>query len=274
MDHRSSENPYLSKFGEGEWETKIRKCALLRNYLPVSDLIIHMAKCTTDAMRGTEFEGRGLFFHDALSQLTEKDTREWMKTNTFDGRTYWSMWITPVLGCNDCIKNEKDKLIKCYALRPVGNMPEIMCLDNSLNQDIHANVDANVGATNFLPNNDERKFSLATPSHIISAYKRVFCPTTEHSAIPSCRRIIQDISKVIFALKCIVEANGNVVRGLASREGHRRWVEDNENGENYIVDEEDDGDNGDGGVDGDYESKGPWLHHDTKCALQDYLGKK
>ena len=118
VDHRLCNNLYLSKFGEDEWEKQIRKCALLRKSLPVSDLITHMAKCTTDAMKGTEFEGRGLFYHDAQSQLTEKETCEWMKMNMNkdDGRTYWSMWITPVLGCNDCIKNEKDKLIKCYAL--------------------------------------------------------------------------------------------------------------------------------------------------------------
>ena len=169
MDHRLSENPYLSKFGEDEWKNKIRKHPLLRNYLPVSDLITHMAKCTTEAMKGTEFEGRGLFYHDALSQLTEKETRKWMNSNTFDGRTYWSMWITPVLGCNDIVKGENGKLVKCYSLRPVGNMPETMCLDNSLIQDVHTNVKSNVGATYFLPDNDTRKFSLTTPSRIISA---------------------------------------------------------------------------------------------------------
>ena len=125
-------------------------------------------------------------------------------------------------------------------------MSEIMCLDNSLNQDVHACVDANVMATYFLSDNDERKFPLTTPKSIISAYKRVFCPSIEHSAIPFSCRIIQDISKVVFALKCIIEANGNVVRGLASREGHCRWVEDQENEENYIIVDKEDGDNRDG----------------------------
>ena len=71
MDYRLCNNPYLSKFGNEEWESRIWKCALLQNVLPVSDLITHMAKCTTDAMKGTEYEGRGYFYHDALSQLAE-----------------------------------------------------------------------------------------------------------------------------------------------------------------------------------------------------------
>ena len=59
--------------------------------LPVSDLVTHMAKCTTIAMKGTEFEGCGYFYHDALFQLTEKETIKWMKANEYEGRTYWSM---------------------------------------------------------------------------------------------------------------------------------------------------------------------------------------
>ena len=83
---------------------------------------------------------------------------------------------------------------------------------------------------------------------------------------------MQDIRKVIFALKCIVEAKGNVVRGLASREGHRRYVEsrnielpegfgrDDGYGDNGDGDDGDDGDNG-------------YLHNDSKRALDEYWGK-
>ena len=271
MDYRLCDNPYLAKYGENEWERHICKKPLLHNLLPVSDLIIHMAKSTTEAMKGTVYEGHGLFFHDALSQLTEKETTRWMKNNMHEGRTYYSMWITPVLGCNECFEIENGKRIKCYAHCPVDNMPEAMCLDNSLIQDLHTRVASNVGETYFLPDNNEQKFSLTTPSRIISAYKRVYCPTSEHSAIPPSRRIIQDVSKVLFALRCIVEAKGHVVRGLASHKGHRDWVE------HYSVDGrlgEDDGNKGDNKDDGDDEDnnefKGPWLHHDTKCALQEY----
>lgn len=209
-----------------------------------------MAKCTTDAMKDTIYEGRGLFFHDALSQLTERDTITWMKNNKYGDRTYYSMWIKPELGCNDVVEREDGKPVRSYSKRPVGNSPELMCLDNSLNQDIHENVRRNVSATSFLPDDDERKFSLTTPSHIVRAYRRVHCPTTSHSTIPSSNRIIQDIRKVLFALRCIVEVEGNVVRGLASREGHRRWVDSRalELPEGYGGDDGDDG--GDGG-DGD-----------------------
>ena len=275
FDHRKSDNPYLSKFGEAEWENRIRKSPSLRNYVPVSDLIIHMAKCTTEAMEGTDFEGRGFFYHDALSQLTERETREWMKNNRHDdGRTYWSMWLTPVLGCNEMIVSDEGKIVKCYDQRPVGNNPETMCLDNSLIRDVHVRVNQNVGATYFLPDDDERKFSLSTPNRIISAYKRLYCPTEEHSMVPSSTRIIEDVMKVIYAHKCIVKANGNVVRGLAPRKGHRTWVEYKQvNNISEVVVDKDGGDGGDDGDDNERNKNGSWLHHDTKCALQEYWGE-
>ena len=68
-------------------------------------------------------------------------------------------------------------------------MPEAMWLNNSLIQDVtltltgvNKNVNKNA-ATYFLPGNDICKFSLTNLIRIISAYKRVYCPTTEHSAI-------------------------------------------------------------------------------------------
>ena len=284
IDHRKSNNPYQSKFGD-VWEHHIRKSPILHNTTPVSDLIIHMAKCTTEAMKGSVFEGKGLFYHDALSQLTEKETIAWMKLHKYEGRTYHSMWITPVLGCNDTVENKDGKILKYYAHSPVGNMPELMRLDNSLNQDVHANVAINVSATSFLPESDPRKFSLSTPKKILSAYKRVYCPTMDCSSVLSSNRIVQDLNKVIFALKCIVQADGHVLHGLASRTGHHRWVEhcnstkdtrtkskSNTNNKRTGKQKRQDDENSDGfcssSKDSDY-----GLHHDAKCALQDYWGK-
>ena len=39
---------------------------------PISDMIHHMIQQTTNALKGTKYEGKALFYHDALSQLTEK----------------------------------------------------------------------------------------------------------------------------------------------------------------------------------------------------------
>ena len=65
------------------------------------------------------------------------------------------------------------------------------------------------------------------------------------------------------------------MHGLATREGHRRWVEEyKERSSIGVVVDEDDGDSRGDGDDGDYNgSNCPWLHHDTKCALQEYWGR-
>ena len=65
----------------------------------------------------------GLFiFHDALVLMTAKVTITWIKQNN-----YFHCWFIPMNGFQDC---------KPYAGRPVGNSPEFMPLDNSLNRDI------------------------------------------------------------------------------------------------------------------------------------------
>ena len=103
-DHRLHDNPYLSKYGADQWEDHIAKSPTLRNCHPISTIIEHMGRCTCEVMKGTKYEGKGLFFHDALSQLTEPETIKWMKDNRFDdGRTYFDMWIKLELGCNDSI---------------------------------------------------------------------------------------------------------------------------------------------------------------------------
>ena len=87
------------------------------------------------------------------------------------------MWIRPVLGCNDKIKLSDGSINTNYAGRPVGNSPEFMPLDNTLNQDMHAATKTQASATRFLPDNDLRKFSFATPKTIEHAYAQIHCPT-------------------------------------------------------------------------------------------------
>lgn len=219
IDYRKFDNPYLAKYGHREWEKKIR--IALPKFIPISDLIHHMAVQTSKLMKGTKYEGKGFFVHDALSQLTEKSTIAWMKKNKFERRTYYSMWIKPELGCNDVVGPKKST---AFAHRPVGNSPEFMCLDNSLNKDIHESVKLHVAATFHLPKTDEKKFMIDTPKRIVSAYRRVHDPTYGGN-VPSPLRIEQDVGKFIHSLKEVANANGAVVKGLASREGHRRAVE-------------------------------------------------
>ena len=74
VDHQKAENPYLSKYGEDKWMDAISKSPTLHLVCPISDLINHMAIQSTNAMKNTKFEGKGLFYHNMLSQLTEKNS--------------------------------------------------------------------------------------------------------------------------------------------------------------------------------------------------------
>ena len=67
------------------------------------------------------------------------------------------MWIRPELGVNDAYKYYKNN--------PPGNRPEMMPMDNRLNQDIHEGVKAHIATTQHLPNSDKRKFMGDTPKN-------------------------------------------------------------------------------------------------------------
>ena len=126
QDLWKEDNPYEARYGEN-WLLKSKKVQLMQPYMCITDLINHMVSATTKVMKGTKYEGKGLFFHDALSLITAKETVRWMKKNDV-----YKYWIIPELGCNDIVGTNKN----CYAKRPVGNSPELMCLDMSLNKDV------------------------------------------------------------------------------------------------------------------------------------------
>ncbi len=95
-----------------------------------------------------------------------------------------------------------------------GDSAELMPLDNSLNQDMHMSVIKHATLSALAENpKDSRIFSLRTPKEIARAYLRVTHPTL--GVAPKSKRILQDIDKVIPAMKKIVEAKGVYVPGLA-----------------------------------------------------------
>ena len=79
--------------------------------------------------------------------------------------------------------------------------------------------------TFHLPKEHGDKFSYSTPNNIVDAYRRVSAPEEEGGGIPTSKRIIQDVDKMLYALICIKDEKGGVVEGIATREGHRRYVE-------------------------------------------------
>lgn len=212
------ENPYAAKFGttidewgEEDWKKEIRKSPTFSGVTCISELLKHIVIESKKFYANTEFESTYRFYHDALSQLTCPCTVAWMKATKVPGEeaTIYDRWIKPEYGLND-------EIGACWSGRPVGNSPELMPLDNSLNQDLHESVRKHVSMSLIirkLDASDPRLFSMATSKLTALAYQRIFHPVTGVSPRPT--RIVQDINKVMHALKVIYEHEGVYVPGLA-----------------------------------------------------------
>ena len=72
IDHRKELNPYLSKYGEEEWETKIDASRFLSNFVCITKLIEHMVFECNKLFQGTIHKNDWVFYHDALSLFTAK----------------------------------------------------------------------------------------------------------------------------------------------------------------------------------------------------------
>ena len=88
----------------------------------ITDLIRFMMKEAENLMKGSVHEDDFFIVRDALVLMTAKETIKWMKE-----KKYYHRWLLPMNGLQDGTP---------YDVRPVGNSPMFMPLDNSLNRDI------------------------------------------------------------------------------------------------------------------------------------------
>jgi len=107
--------------------------------------MVQETKCIFTNMK---YDGNCFCYHDALTQMTNKDKKEWMRE-----KGYLNMWVLLMKGCNAGTQ---------YADCPVGDSPEMMPLDSSLFEDLHAGVHCHITRTTLLDVNDPKWFSLAT----------------------------------------------------------------------------------------------------------------
>ena len=126
-------------------------------------------------------------------------------------------WFLPMNGLQDRTP---------YAGRPVGNIPEFMPLENSLNRDTLHSLCFHCFSSRFVldgEGTDEEesnmRFSFSTPKEIAIGLKRVW---ESKMGTPSSARIIQDVDLALKALEIVYRENGFSVQGLADRNGHRR----------------------------------------------------
>ena len=85
-DHREAANPYESKYGE-HWEAEMNeRDPVLKKVVCVTVLIDHIMRETSTAHADTDRATDWMFYHDALNQMTDKETRVWMKQQTLQGK--------------------------------------------------------------------------------------------------------------------------------------------------------------------------------------------
>ena len=162
VDHRKAINPYESRFGT-KWMNKIQQSAHMKKYVSIRSLVLHMYTATKQAFSGTQHENDFLFYHDALSLMTSRETIEWMADQNI-----LQHWILPQQSLNKGTQ---------YENAPPGNVPELNALDSNCNRDIHCAVLEHVAMTANMDKEDTRKFSVNSPLRQDDAYLRLWDPS-------------------------------------------------------------------------------------------------
>ena len=126
-----------------------------------------MIKEAENLMKGSVHENDFFIVHDALVLITSKETIEWMKE-----KNYYHRCLPPMNGLQEGTP---------YAGRHVGNSPEFMPLDNSLNRDILHCLRIHCVLSRFVldgERTDEEEsnlcFSFSTPREIARGMKRIW----------------------------------------------------------------------------------------------------
>jgi hypothetical protein len=156
-------------------------------------------------MEGTSHEGKGKFYHDALTLMTCIKTKQYIQDNVL-----LKYWLLPLEGLQAGTR---------YHNSIPDDSPELMPFDETLNMDIHSSARYQVAITVHLAKNDPKKFTFLTPKEVSSAYLQFIDDATGNT--PSLHRIVQDCDKWEKSLEKIRQAGGKIVEGFG-RNGHRR----------------------------------------------------
>ena len=220
IDHRASSNPYRSKFGDN-WEMHLQSSPTFSNSAYICHYIEHMMTESARIMKDTIHENTWMVYHDALSIMTSKNTKEWMRQ-----KGYLQRWILP---SSDLYNNLPIQARKAYQGKPVGNSPEFMPLDTHLNQDLHTCHDYHATITQHLNDDDPRKFDGSTPKRLTNSYLRLYHPET--GVAPTSNRILQDVTRVLSSLEKVLDAEGCIIDETI-RTGRRRNDKKNDDDRN------------------------------------------
>ena len=243
VDYRKEANPYAKRYEGEDWKQYVLATKQMKALTNVQDLVTHIVEAGIERRKGTRHEDNWYFYHDALSLMTANETKAWME------RKGWlKYWILPMWELNKHIPC-------CVNPRPIGNNPPANPWDFACNKDHDDMVLRHVAATALLPNDDPRKFSLATPDQCASAYKRVY------DYIPSFR-IQQDILKTVNYWQMVYENKGmNVVLNANGHRGNEGRAEGfKKRGGVRVKTEKKD-------------LKSCWYHDDAKEAMEEFMNR-
>ena len=175
----------------------------------INDIVHNIYLKIDKVFNGTKGEKTWMLYHDALSLMTSKECKKIMEE-----RGILDRWILSELVLNGGTP---------YANRTVGNSPEIMPLDCSLNKDIHEGVRRYCIYTCKLDRDDNKKISVNTPKQRVHAYRQLWDPNHLPEGIPSGKRIIEDINRIFNKnILRVVEARNDVAHGLGTQRGWQR----------------------------------------------------
>ena len=113
-DYKNKLDHYESRYGP-DWRIEVKKSSFLRCYACVRNMIEHIVSETKRVFEGTTHKSSFLFYHDALSLMTAKENRKWMKE-----QVYKAMWVLPEM---DIFAS--NPVLKRYRGFPPGNSPEL-----------------------------------------------------------------------------------------------------------------------------------------------------
>jgi hypothetical protein len=96
LDHRKADNPYKSRYGEDEWEKKLNESSGMGPYVSIKSLVENIISECESMMKGTKHEHDWVFYHDALSLMTAKETVSWMdeREGLLQKMDFASKWLT------------------------------------------------------------------------------------------------------------------------------------------------------------------------------------
>ena len=181
----------------------------MRRICCITDMIWHIVVKSSQIFKGTTNKNNWVFYHDALSLMTSKECINWMQNKKYKGKTLYERWLLPTNNLNKGTR---------YESTVVGNSPEFMPLDNSLNRDLQVNHDHHCIVTSHLPQCDTRRFSKSTPKNIERGILKIW---NHAEGAPCALRVKQDIERAVESMAAVVAAGGKMVPGLANRNGHR-----------------------------------------------------